>query len=61
LHAAVDRDADSVHYQDLVALAPTGTELEEARILVVAQDAGVGFPQLLDELISKLKVDVGSN
>lgn len=61
LHAAVDRDADSVHYQDLIELAPTHTELEEARIIVVTQDAGIGFPQLLDELISKLKLDVGRN
>ena len=61
LHAAVDRDADSVHYQDLIELAPTDTELEEARIIVVTQDVGIGFPQLLDELISKLKLDVGRN
>ncbi len=61
LHAAVDRDADSVHYQDHIALAPTDTELEKTRILVLTQDAGIGIPQLLDELISKLKVDVGRN
>ncbi len=58
LHAAADRDADSVHYQDLLALAPTDAELEEARTLVVEQDAGIEFPHLIDEMISHIKVDV---
>ena len=61
LHAAVDRDADSVHYQDLIALAPTDTELEEARNLVVTLDAGTEFPEILDQTISQVKLDVGRN
>ena len=58
LHAAVDRDAHSVHYQDLLALLPTDAELDQARSLVVAQDAETEFPRLVDEVISHVKRDI---
>lgn len=61
LHAAVDHNADSVHYQDLLALVPTDAELEEARKVIVSQDAGSEFPRLVDEAISHVKRDVRRN
>ena len=48
-------------FTNLLALAPTDTELEEARTFVVAQDAGIDFSQLIDEVISHIKVDAGRN
>ncbi|MEE8350135.1 MAG: DUF6036 family nucleotidyltransferase [Acidobacteriota bacterium] len=61
LHAAVDRDTDSVHYQDLIELAPTDSELVEARSIVATLDAGTEFPEILDQTISQVKRDVGKN
>ena len=61
LHAAVDRDSRSVHYQDLLELSPTDTELEEVRQVVVSQDAGPDFPKLVEEAVSRVKRDLKRN
>ncbi len=60
LHAAVDRDYESVHYQDLVTLAPTDSELVEARATVLAQDSGAEFPELVDTVIAHVKRDIAT-
>ena len=44
LFAAVDQGPESVHLQDLVALAPTSEELDHAEHWVLSQDAGNQFP-----------------
>ncbi len=51
LFAAVDQGPRSVHYQDLVALAPTADELEHAATWVRTQDASEVFPSMLDQVI----------
>lgn len=61
LHAAVDSDVESVHYQDVLKLAPTDAELEEARDVVISQDTGREFPRLLDEVISRVQADLKRN
>ena len=50
LFAAVDRGPDSVHYQDLVALQPTETELDAAAEWVNSQDATTEFPRIVNEV-----------
>lgn len=52
LFAAVDRGADSVHFQDLLRLAPSDAELTEARTWVLTQDASERWPQLVDEVVA---------
>lgn len=47
LFAAVDRGPNSVHYQDLLRLNPTGKELEKARKWVVTQDGADGWPEMV--------------
>jgi len=59
LFAAVDRGPESVHYQDLLALAPTVAELESAADWVVGQDAGGEFPQLLKQVLRHVERDLG--
>ena len=59
LHAAADRDRDSVHYQDLIALAPGSSELENARAFVVQQDTAAEFPSIVDEVIDHVQRDLG--
>ena len=50
LFAAVDQGPRSVHLQDLVALAPTADELDEAVDWVLSQDVGDMFPALVEEV-----------
>lgn len=59
LFAAVDRGPRSVHYQDLVALAPTTEEMEAATAWVLSQDAGSGFAGLVEDVVMQLRSDVG--
>ena len=59
LFAAVDRGPRSVHYQDLVALAPKNQETEEAASWVKSQDAGSGFAGLVEDVVMQLRSDVG--
>jgi len=61
LHAAVDRDAESVHYQDLLALSPSAAELRHARSLAIAQDASAEFPHLVDQVITRVQRDTRRN
>ncbi len=61
LHAAVDRDMESVHYQDLIALRPTEAELSEAKRSVLTQDSGEEFPQLVDEVIAHVRKAIEAN
>jgi hypothetical protein len=51
LYAAIDQGPESVHVQDLLALAPTDAELSAAAQWVGAQDASPGFARFLDEVI----------
>lgn len=52
LFAAVDQSVRSVHARDLVALAPTDAELEEAAGWVRGQDASPVFPELVSEVVA---------
>ncbi len=55
LIAAVDQGAKSVHFQDLVALAPRDDELEQARTWVCGQDSSPLFPDLVEEAICHVR------
>ncbi|HEX8829936.1 MAG TPA: hypothetical protein VF705_02165 [Longimicrobium sp.] len=55
LFAAVDQSPRSVHAQDLGALAPTDTELEDAAAWVVTQDASPEFPRLVQEMTEHVR------
>lgn len=59
LFAAVDTSHESAHYQDLIALAPSARELEEAATWVSGQDAGEHFPDLLNRLLEHARRDFG--
>ncbi len=50
LFASADGGPESVHVQDLIALAPTPKEMERATQWVVSQDAGEYFPRLVAEV-----------
>jgi hypothetical protein len=47
--------ASSVHLQDLVALMPTGAELDEAAAWVATQDASPEFPRFISEVIEHVR------
>lgn len=51
LFAVVDAGIGSVHFQDLVALDPSPSELQAAAEWVASQDAGTVFPELLEEAL----------
>jgi hypothetical protein len=55
LFAAVDTGPRSVHVQDLLALAPTESELNESRRSVARQDANEGFPSLIEQMIEHVR------
>jgi Nucleotidyltransferase of unknown function (DUF6036) len=55
LHAAVDRDPGSVHYQDLLALRPSDEELQRAADWAREQDPSVGFADVLGEALEHVK------
>ena len=55
LFAAVDQSVRSVHAQDLLALAPSDAELEEAAAWVVTQDASDSFPRLIAEVVEHVR------
>ncbi|MBI4616352.1 MAG: hypothetical protein HY720_22265 [Planctomycetes bacterium] len=60
LHAAVDREGpESVHYQDLLFLGPSDTELEWAAGWVRKQDIGSAFPKLVQDVIEHVRKDLG--
>lgn len=55
LYAAVDSGPESVHTQDLLALAPTDSELLEASEWVRAQDASPEFGGILDQVVAHVQ------
>lgn len=55
LFAAVDSGPRSVHLQDLLAIVPTDTELEESRNWVATQDANEAFPSMIDGVIEYVR------
>lgn len=57
LHAAVDTDATTKHYQDLLKLQPSDAELQGAAEWVLEQDAGDGFAALVDEVCNHVRRD----
>ena len=59
LHAAVDRDSTSVHFQDLLALKPSEAELNRAAEWVLTQDAGKDFPRLVKEVVDHVRHRTG--
>jgi hypothetical protein len=59
LHAAADRDAASVHCQDLLALRPSDEELERAAEWARAQDPSPGFAKVLAEVLERVKRESG--
>jgi len=59
LFAAADRSRGSVHFQDLLALAPSDEELEQAAEWVLGQDASEHFPNLVREVTDHVRRDLG--
>lgn len=55
LFASVDSGPTSVHLQDLLAIVPTDTELEESRRWVATQDANEEFPLMIDGVIGYVR------
>lgn len=59
LFAAVDQGSESVHFQDLIALDPLDSELEDAADWVAGQDPTPGFPALVEEEIANVRDALG--
>lgn len=60
LFAAADSTGPkSVHYQDLLALHPSGEELNEATDWVRMQDASSAFFEILNRVLSHVRKDLG--
>lgn len=55
LFATVDQCPRSVHAQDLVTLAPTDAELEDAAQWVALQDTAPEFPRLINGVIEHVR------
>lgn len=55
LFAAVDKGPTSVHFQDLLALAPTDEELARARAWVLGQDIAPEWPDLVAEVVTRVR------
>jgi len=55
LFAAVDRGPRSVHLQDLLILAPTDEELDQAADWVKRQDASPNFAGMVEEVIRHVR------
>ncbi len=55
LFAAVDRGPTSVHLQDLLALAPSDSELYSAAGWVETQDAAESFPRLVRDVVEYVR------
>ena len=56
LFAAADSEGpSSVHFQDLMALAPTRKELDNAEEWVRSQDPSPGFIEILDEVMRYIR------
>lgn len=59
LFAAVDQGSESVHFQDLIALDPLDSELEDAADWVARQDPTPGFPALVEEEVGNVRDALG--
>jgi hypothetical protein len=60
LYAAADSTGPgSVHYQDLLALMPTPTELEAAAAWVRTQDVSSAFHEILARVVARVGRDLG--
>jgi hypothetical protein len=59
LFAAVDQGSESVHFQDLIALGPSDTELEAAADWVARQDPAPGFADLVAEEVESVREALG--
>lgn len=59
LFAAVDQGSESVHFQDLIALDPLDSELEDAGDWVARQDPIPGFPALVEEEVANVRDALG--
>ena len=59
LFAAVDQGWESVHFQDLVALDPLDSELEDAAGWVARQDPAPGFEALVEEEVGNVRDALG--
>ena len=59
LFAAVDQGSESVHFQDLVALDPLDSELEEAAHWVARQDPAPGFAAHVEEEVGHVRDALG--
>jgi hypothetical protein len=57
LVAAVDSGPRSVHVQDLLALDPTESELEEAQRWAMTQDVYEGFTSMIAQVIEHVRRD----
>jgi hypothetical protein len=55
LFAAADQSLRSVHAQDLLALAPSDVELDEAAAWVMMQDASAVFPQFVAQVVEHVR------
>lgn len=55
LFAAVDHDVSSVHLQDLLQLAPTNEELEEARRWVDEQDLVPEWSSMVERVVAHVE------
>jgi hypothetical protein len=59
LYASADSTGpESVHYQDLLRLQPSGDELDKAAEWVRAQDASPDFARILEEVVSHARQDL---
>lgn len=59
LFAAVDSSGPrSVHYQDLLALRPSASELGEAAVWVGTQDASPVFSELLEQVVDHVRAEL---
>jgi hypothetical protein len=59
LFAAVDQGSESVHFQDLVALDPLDSELEDAAHWVARQDPAPGFAAHVEEEVEHVRDALG--
>jgi len=58
LFATVDQGPESVHYQDLLALAPTNEELREAAEWITSQDPSPSIQTHVEQVIDHVRRDI---
>lgn len=61
LFAAVDQGPESVHVQDLIALKPTESELEEGAQWVRTQDATPAFSEMVKQVVQYVQRESASD